>query len=204
MICEADTQGPGPLHESNDDTDWDLIRRVGGGDQGAFEMLYKRYYPYLFRFIYRITHRLLLVEDIINEVMFVVWQKARTVEAKSRASTWIVGIAYKKALKSLYGSRDASGDVSLHELEQALPDDGKTMTEQLELENLAVTALSALTPDQRAVMELAYYQGMHYGEIAAVIGCPENTVKTRMFHARKRLRALLPALLDGPSKPRQG
>ena len=164
-------------------------------------MLYQRYYHHLFRFIYRITRRLDLVEEIINDVMLVVWQKAGMVETKSRASTWILGIAYKKSLKSLAYLKRASGDVSLDEIRHALREHDETMIRQLEVENLAVIALSALAPEQRAIMELAYYQEMHYSEIAAVIGCPENTVKTRMFHARKRLRLLRPALLEGPAKP---
>jgi RNA polymerase sigma-70 factor (ECF subfamily) len=92
----------------------------------------------------------------------------------------------------------------LDESEHGLPEDAETMMSQVDVENLAGVALGALSPDQRAVMELAYYQGMHYGEIAELLGCPENTVKTRMFHARKKLRSLLPALLGGTcSKPRQ-
>ena len=187
-----------------DDADWELIRRVGEGDRRAFERLYKHYYRYLFRFVYRVTHRLDLVEEIINEVMFVVWQKAGTVEVKSRASTWIIGIAYKKSLKSLHHYYATASDVSFDEIEHGLPDDDTLMT-QLEVENLAMVAFSALPPDQRAVMELTYYQEMHYSEIAEVMKCPENTVKTRMFHARKKLKTLLPALLKKACpKQRQG
>jgi RNA polymerase sigma factor (sigma-70 family) len=167
-------------------------------------MLYARYYRYLFRFVYRITRRLDLIEEIINDAMFVVWQKAGTVEARSTASTWILGIAYHKSLKALHDSHGTSNDVPLDESEHGLPGDDGTMMHQLDVENLAEVALGALSPDQRAVMELAYYQEMHYGEIAEVLGCPENTVKTRMFHARKKLRSLLPALLGGTcAKPRQ-
>lgn len=112
-----------------------------------------------------------------------------------------MGIAYKKSLKSLAYLKRASGDVSLDEIGHALREHDESMIRQLEVENLAVSALSALAPEQRAIMELAYYREMHYSEIAAVIGCPENTVKTRMFHARKRLRSLMPMLLEGPIKP---
>jgi RNA polymerase sigma factor (sigma-70 family) len=205
MNSEEDTHRLRPLHEANDETDWELIRRVGGGDRMAFETLYKRYYRYLFRFVYRVTRRLDLVEEIINDAMFVVWQKAGTVEVRSRASTWIMGIAYKKSLKSLHYSNGTSSDVSLDEIEYDLPDDDETMINQLEVENLAVVAFGALSPDQRAVMEFAYYQEMHYSEIAEVMGCPENTVKTRMFHARKKLSSLLPVLLQRTcSKQSQG
>ena len=114
-----------------------------------------------------------------------------------------MGIAYNKSLKSLHDC--TSNNVSLDEIEHDLPDDDETMIDQLEVENLAVVAFSALSPDQRAVMEFAYYQEMHYSEIAEVMGCPENTVKTRMFHARKKLSSLLPALLQRTgSKQSQG
>jgi RNA polymerase sigma-70 factor (ECF subfamily) len=202
---EGDIHRPRPLHEANEDTDWDLIRRVGEGDCIAFETLYKRYYQYLFRFVYRVTHQLGLVEEIINDAMFAVWQKAGTVEARSRASTWIMGIAYKKSLKSLYHARDISDDVSLDEIEHGMLSEDNAMIEQLEVENLAVVAFGALSPEQRAAMELAYHQGMHYSEIAKVMGCPENTVKTRMFHARNKLRSLLPGLFgDICSRQKQG
>ena len=199
----GDTNRPRPLQDAHADTDWDLIRRVGGGDRRAFEMLYTRYYRYLFRFVYRITRRRDLVEEIINDVMFVVWQKAGTVEARSAASTWILGIAYHKSLKALHDSHSMASDVPWDESEHGLPEDDAATMSQVDVENVAGVALDALSPDQRAVMELAYYQEMHYGEIAEALGCPENTVKTRMFHARKKLRSLLPALLGGAA-PSQG
>lgn len=187
-----------------DGADWDQIRRIGQGDRMAFERLYKDYYGYLFRFIYRVTRRVDLVEEIINEVMFVVWRKAATAEVKSRAATWIMGIAYNKSLKSLHGYYATASEVSFDEIEHDLPDEESAPINRLEVENLAAVAFEALPPDQRAVMELAYYQGMHYSEIAEVMGCPENTVKTRMFHARKKLRALLPALLKRTDSQQRG
>jgi RNA polymerase sigma factor (sigma-70 family) len=192
---QEDAYNPSPRLETHNDSDWELIHRIGNGDRKAFERLYKRYYHYLFRFVYRITRQLELVEDIINDVMFVVWQKAGTVAPKSRASTWILSIAYRKSLKSLYHSRVTSNDVSLEEIEPGLASDDEAMIEQLELENLLFVALGSLSPEQRAIMELVYYHEMHYSDIADVVGCPENTVKTRMFHARKRLRSLLPSLM---------
>jgi RNA polymerase sigma-70 factor (ECF subfamily) len=188
---QGDADSHQPRLGTHEDSDWALIRRIGDGDPKAFERLYKRYYHYLFRFVYRITHRLELVEDIINDVMFVVWQKARGLEPKSRASAWILSIAYRKSLKSLYHSRITSNDVPLEEIEHDLSSD-EAMIEQLELEDVLSVALGSLSPEQRSIMELVYFHEMHYSDIAEVIGCPENTVKTRMFHARKKLRSLLP------------
>lgn len=127
MKSEGNEPHSRPLPEANDEADWELIRRIGGGDRMAFERLYKHYYRYLFRFVYRVTHRLDLVEEIINEVMFVVWQKARTVEVRARASTWIMGIAYKKALKALQGYYAAANEVSFDEVEHGLSEEAEAM-----------------------------------------------------------------------------
>jgi len=179
-------------------TDEDLIRCVRKGDSQAFEQLYKRYYLRLFRFVYRVVRRRDLIEEVINDAMFVVWQKADTFDATSRVSTWVFGIAYKKALKCLERFPPTKNGVSIEEIENVVPGNGEAVIKQIELDNWLDTAFEALSPDQRAVMELAYRQGMNYSEIAVAMGCPENTVKTRMFHARKKLRAHWPVLSAVP------
>ena len=67
---------------------------------------------------------------------------------------------------------------------------------QLELDNWLEFAFDELSPEHRAVIELTYYQGMHYSEIAELMACPENTVKTRMYHARKKLASILKTMDD--------
>lgn len=190
------------LHVSPDfggDEDWELIRQVGTGDQAAFERLFRRFYGYLFRFVFQITRRTDCVEEVINETMFVVWEKATQVVPRAKASTWILGIAHNKALQALYhgrrfgsGSPDADDDSLL-----TMADDNSALLE-LETEELMFKVLRVLTPEQRAVLELVYYHGLHYSEIAQIIDCPENTVKTRVHHARRKLRALWPGLTGTP------
>jgi RNA polymerase sigma-70 factor (ECF subfamily) len=70
-------------------------------------------------------------------------------------------------------------------------------TEHEDLRDLLDAALDRLSPDHRAVVELTYFHGCSYEEIAAIVDCPVNTVKTRMFHARAKLRKLLPTLGEG-------
>lgn len=197
MDNHADLTVPKPAREAHEDPDAELIRRIGAGDHQAFEQLYKRYYGYLFRFIYRITRRLESIEDIINDTMFVVWQKAATLELTSRASTWILSIAYRKSLKSLERYRANYADLSIEDIEHDLPSDDTATINQLELRDLLLVALESVSPEQRAVIELAYFHGMQYSDIAEVMGCPESTVKTRAFHARKKLRAQLSSLSEG-------
>ncbi|HEX6995116.1 MAG TPA: sigma-70 family RNA polymerase sigma factor [Gammaproteobacteria bacterium] len=173
-----------------------LLARVRGGDRDALQELYRKYYQPLLRFTYRLTGRLDLAEETVNDVMLVVWRDAGAFEARSRVATWIMGIAYRKAMKLAQRARRwysrfaaADFDASIERTER-----GAELTERAELEDLLEQALRVLPAEQRAVVELTYYFGCSYEEIASIVNCPVNTVKTRMFHARGKLRALLPRL----------
>ncbi|HUL14267.1 MAG TPA: sigma-70 family RNA polymerase sigma factor [Methylococcaceae bacterium] len=190
-------------HRQDDSSDAALIQRICEADHDAFEALYQRYYQRLFRFSYRVTHRLDQVEEIINDVMYVVWKKAHTFNHQARASTWILGIAYKKCLKTI-AERLSAEHLTLDDVEELLPAIEDSGLKNLEIEDWLAVALSRLPPDQRAVLELTYHHGLHYREIAEIMGCPENTVKTRMFHARKKIKSLIPDLVDEPKSDDRG
>ncbi len=165
-----------------------LLLRICNADQAALEHLYNNYYPRLFRFIGRITWQDDLIDEIINDVMFTVWEKANTYNHQCQLSTWIFGIAFNKARQAVRNSNHANED-SLEEIDAdnvvfASPDAG---LKQLEMTDWLDSALQKLSPEQRAVIELTYFQGLHYSEIAVLMDCPENTVKTRMHYARKIL-----------------
>ncbi len=177
-----------------------LIAEVAAGNEAAFEKLYQCYFKRLYQFIFHITKRQDCIEEIINDVMYVVWEKASTYDQVCRPSTWILGIAYLKGLKSIeqrLKREDRSVEFS-DELDY-FPDSSTHWVSQLELNNWLEIALDKLSVEQRAVVEMTYYQGLHYSEIAEIMQCPENTVKTRMFYARKILAGLLPEL-DGRRK----
>jgi RNA polymerase sigma-70 factor (ECF subfamily) len=183
-----------PKTASAETGDAELIARICDGDNEAFEILYKRYYPRLFRFSWRVTRRLDQVEEIINDTLYVVWKRAASFRPESRASTWIFGIAYKKCLKA-NAQRPQGEHLELEEAAELLPGVQDSGLKNLELEDWVAVAFSKLPHDQRAVLELAYHHGLHYLEIAEIMDCPENTVKTRMFHARKKIQSLFPDLL---------
>lgn len=185
----------------DDQADADLLVRIRAGDRDALHMLYRKYYHPLLRFTYRLTGQLELAQETINDVMLVVWREAASFEGRSKVGTWIMGIAYRKALKLAQRSRlwhtrhsgDPDGDIERFASTEE-------PTERAELEDLLEHALRALPAEQRAVVELTYYFGCSYEEIARIVDCPVNTVKTRMFHARAKLRSLLPRL--GKDEPR--
>jgi RNA polymerase sigma factor (sigma-70 family) len=185
------------------DEELSLLRRVADADRKAFETLYHLYYRRLFAYLFKLTRRGELVEEVLNDVMFAIWTGAARFDGRSRPSTWIFGIAYHKALKAL--ARQAAtggahgtggtGDDGGREIEE--PETGEGPESLLVRQEVASTlgkALGALSPEHRAVVELTYYYELSYGEISEIVGCPVNTVKTRMFHARRRLKELLPAL----------
>jgi RNA polymerase sigma-70 factor (ECF subfamily) len=165
-----------------------LLRRVARADTTAFEALYRVYFPRLHRFLERVTHRVTLVEEILDDTMLVVWQKASTFNGQSLVSTWIFAIAYRKALKALQRLDEPIVDSDDNAAEDPEPDAAMM---HAELRELLVDAIGRMSPVHRAVIELTYYQGCAYSEIAAIMECPVDTVKTRMFHARRHLRRLI-------------
>jgi len=182
-----------------------LLARVAERDGVAFEQLYHVYYPRLFGYLFRILRRVGTVEETLNDVMMAVWQQAGQFRGDSKVSTWILGIAYRQAMKS---RRRSSSQPVLVEPEDRLltveSEGAERDTLESELRLTLAAALERLSPKHRAVVELTYYYGYSYSEISRIVDCPENTVKTRMFHARRKLLSLVPELaLQAQTTPRE-
>lgn len=171
-----------------------LLDRVADRDLRAFERLYHIYYHRLTRFLYRFTRQADSIEEIVNDTMFVVWQKASGFRRKSSVSTWIFGIAYRTALKELRRRGRTPDRVPLQEAHIERMGTTDPTVDRFELQRSLEAGLAALSAEQRAVLELTYFHGYTCREVADIVGCPVNTVKTRMYHARKRLRDHLPRL----------
>ena len=184
--------------------DLGCLHAAARGDRAAFEALYVRYHARLSRFLARHTRHRHLVDEIVNETMWVVWRTAGEFRGDSKVATWVIGIAYRCLLKALreYPSTSAA---RTSEAETAaldmLPDDVNA-PEQRELCDWVRRGLDLLPREQRMTMELVYYLGQSYEEIAAIMDCAVGTVKARMFHARLRLRNTLPGL-GGDHQPRR-
>jgi RNA polymerase sigma factor (sigma-70 family) len=170
-----------------------LMRRIACQERHAFELLYRIYYRRLMRFLDRLTRRPQMIEEILDDTMLVVWRKAATFNGASQVSTWIFAIAYRKAMKVLKRERSRTQVLPDHE-EPAFASNPETDFIYCETRGAVRHLVAGLSAEQRAVVELTYYHGYAYREIAEIVGCPVNTVKTRMFHARRKLRAVLAAL----------
>jgi RNA polymerase sigma factor (sigma-70 family) len=172
-----------------------LIGRIAAGDRRAFEALYRAYFPRLARFLQRMTRNIALIEEVVNDTMLVVWQKAATFDGSSKVSTWVFAIAYRRACKALHAfDEPVEGDGT--EREALDSDRPEWLFERLRLSHAIDAALAALPLVQRTVFQLTFYHDMAYTEIAEIMDCPVNTIKTRMFHARKRLAMLLENQLE--------
>jgi RNA polymerase sigma factor (sigma-70 family) len=165
-----------------------LLKMIAGGDRSAFESFYKSYYPRLSRFILRVTRHPESVEELIQETLLVVWEKPDRFNDTSKISTWVFGIAYHKALKSMVQQARNNHDSNIDDLIETLGDAKANPAQHHENKDWLSRALATLPPDQRAVIELTFVHGLPYQDIAEILNCPENTVKTRMFHARKKLQ----------------
>jgi RNA polymerase sigma-70 factor (ECF subfamily) len=166
-----------------------LIHRIAQKDRAALRELYELYYRRLARFLVRVTRRQDLAEEIINDTFFVVWSSAERFREESRVSTWIVGIAYRRALKSVRRASLELVALDAPEAMQASVSGGGDETHDW-IEH----AVNELPVEQRLCLELAYVLGHSCEEIAAICDCSVNTVKTRLFHARRKLRLSLPRL----------
>jgi RNA polymerase sigma-70 factor (ECF subfamily) len=184
-----------PVKNSPKERDNALLVAIAAGDRRALEELYLSYHRRLARFLSRFTPRYENVEEIINDTFMVVWQNAKDFRNASQVSTWIIGIAYRTALKSFRRQKNHSGTGSLEDY----PEQTVDPTLDAEVHDWLTHGLNRLPTEQRLTLELAYHMGHSLEEIAAITDCPVGTVKARMFHAREKLRQYLPTL-SGPSE----
>ncbi|TDJ33299.1 MAG: sigma-70 family RNA polymerase sigma factor [Gammaproteobacteria bacterium] len=179
------------------DADIELVARVASGDKQAFETLFTDYGERVFRYAHRLIHDVPKAEEVTNDVMIEVWKNAAKFEARSKVSTWILGITRHLALNAVRGKKLDTVDVDLApEIvdPSASAERGAVADERADLQQKLRAALAELSADHRDVIELTFFHGCSYQEIAAIVDCPENTVKTRMYHARKQLQGILPGL----------
>lgn len=190
-----DRPAGGAVRRSADAVDTALLRQVSSGDLRAFESLYRNYHPRLTRFLGLMTSRRSVIEEALNDTMLVVWRRSATYNGQSKVSTWIFAIAHRTALKSLR-SQDEAIDGPASAEAAAFDLDPEASRSERERRVALQRALEELSAEHRSVLVLTYFHDLPYAEIAEIVGCPVETVKTRAFHGRRRLRASLSGGLE--------
>jgi RNA polymerase sigma-70 factor (ECF subfamily) len=166
-----------------------LLESVARGDRRAFEELYRVYYRRLARYLARripISHS---ADEIIDDTFMVVWRCAGEFRHQSQVSTWIFGITYRVALKSLRRNKRWSAAA-----EDGLPEPSIDPTREAEERDWLEEGLRRLPDNQRLSLLLAYQYGHSIEQVASMTQSAVGTVKARMYHARGKLRHLLTAL----------
>jgi RNA polymerase sigma-70 factor (ECF subfamily) len=165
--------------------DNELLAAIAAGDRQALEELFLGYHGRLACFLSRCAPRDEDVEEIIDDTFIAVWQNAVEFRYASQASTWIIGVAYHTALKSLKRQKRQFGSAQTvdGQLEQS-----SDLTEKAETIDLLADGLNRLPLEQRLTLMLAYHMGFSLEEIAAITAAPVEAVNARMFQAREQLR----------------
>ena len=170
-----------------------LIGRIAQGDRLAMQVLYGRHHVRVFRFSLRLVRNESIAEDLIGEVFLDVWRQAGKFEGRSAVSTWLLAITRFKALSALRKRKDAELDDEAVAAIEDTSDNPETAVAKKDTSNALRNCLTALSPDHREIIDLVYYHEKSVEEVAEIVGIPENTVKTRLFYARKKLAELLKA-----------
>jgi RNA polymerase sigma-70 factor, ECF subfamily len=173
-----------------------LVAAVGAGDVDAFERLYRLYERRVFQYILGFVRDRTLAEEVSADTLLAVWRSANSFGGSSRVSTWILGIARHKALDAARRQLRVSSSTNLEEagdLPSTTPGP-MDATEERSLARLTRSAFEHLSEEHREVLYLAFYEEVPYEEIAALLDVPHNTVKTRVYYAKRKLRERLEEL----------
>lgn len=169
-----------------------LLRAVARGDETAFAQLYQRYRTPLYIYLLRLIHEPVAAEDLLQTVFVAAWRGAGRFQGRSKVATWLYRIAHHRAVSWLRSCRKV---VALEQVPEIPTDDTppQQVMQAWRAEQVR-RALDQLSPEHRAVLELTFYHGFSYREIAQIVDCPVGTVKSRMSYARCRVEEHLRAL----------
>jgi RNA polymerase sigma-70 factor, ECF subfamily len=171
-------------------SDASLIRRIALGDKAALQELFIRHHIRVYRFILRLLGNTAVAEELTSEVFLDVWRQP-TFECRVAVSTWILAIARYKALTARrHRSREQCVEIPMEAIEDPT-DDPEQMIQKKNRADILRRYLAELSVEHREIVDLVYYHERSVEEAATILGIPKNTVKTRMFYARRRLAHML-------------
>ncbi|BCP52659.1 RNA polymerase sigma factor [Kaistia sp. 32K] len=173
-----------------DTRDDQLLARIAGGDQAAMRSLFTAQHLRVHRYVLRLVRREDVAEDVVTEVFLDVWRQAARFEGRSSVTTWLLSIARFKAYSALRRRTEAPLDEEFAETIEDLDDTPEVTLQKSDKAGVLRACIDRLSPEHREAIDLVYYQEQSIEDVSRIVGIPENTVKTRVFHARKRLSEL--------------
>ena len=185
---------PAPVQATAQDTsDETLVAQIAQRDKHALQLLYSRHHVRIYRFALRFLNDEAAAEDTVSEVFIDVWPQAERFEGRSQVTTWLLAIARNKALSLLRRRSSEELDDEVAEFIEDPSDNPEAAMLKSQRASVLQDCLTQLSPAHREIVDLVYYHEKSVEEVAEIISVPANTVKTRMFYARKRIGELMAA-----------
>ena len=178
---------------ASDTSDLGLIRSIAAGDKHAMQILFARHNVRVFRFVLRLIGDKSAAEDLVSDVFLDVWRQAGRFQGRSQVTTWLLAIARNKALSALQRRSNEGLDEDAAAAIEDPQDNPEVTLQNRQKTEVLLNCLRQLSPAHREIIDLVYYHENSIDEVAEIVGVPPNTVKTRMFCARKRIAELMAA-----------
>ena len=168
-----------------------LIKDISRGAEDAFKELYEATCKKVFRYLFMLTNNQQMAEDVLIETYTEVWRSAKKYKGHSKVLTWIIGIARNLAMNEF-----RKGRIKECEMDEdvAYPPDQFSGCVEAETSEILEKALGQLPVKHREVFDLVFLQGMRYEDISKIMDIPVNTIKTRVFYAKEKLKNILKAM----------
>jgi RNA polymerase sigma-70 factor (ECF subfamily) len=177
----------------------DLLERIGREDQAAFRELYKAFSRKVYAYALNMLNDHARAEEIVVDTMYQVWRYPARFRGDSQFSTWLIGIARNKVLMAFRSRKPDTLHDDLDDVADSVaseePGAFEALARQQRQEGVR-HCMDKLSKEHRECVHLVFYEGMALAEVASLQACPENTVKTRLFHARQKLKNCLKLLLQ--------
>jgi RNA polymerase sigma-70 factor, ECF subfamily len=181
------------LREAEDQLAQATLARIAAGDAKAMEEFYRTFSRIVYAFVMRRLENPVASEEVVVETMYEVWRSAGAFGGRSAPRSWLLGIARHKLIDKQRGWDSHQVEELGEEAENVASEDPTAFDylSQLQTREQIQNCLETLPDEQSECMHLMFYEDMSINEIAGIQNCPENTIKTRLFHARKKLKLCL-------------
>jgi len=176
-----------------------LLGRIERADEGAFRELYRAYSRKLYAYVLRQLGDPTKAEEIVADTLYEVWRQPTRFRGDSQFSTWLIGIARNKVLMAFRGRKPDEAHDDLDDVAESVASEEAGPFDQLAHQQRREgvrSCMDKLSDEHRECVHLVFYEGLALAEVAALQACPEGTVKTRLFHARQKLKQCLQNLLQ--------
>jgi RNA polymerase sigma-70 factor (ECF subfamily) len=170
-----------------------LLTRISAGDESALAAFYDRFSRLVFSVAYHVVLNDTLAEEVTQDTFLKIWNRAHQWDSsRGKITTWLLTIARYTAIDRLRAEqrRDGRGQLDLEDVMNTLGENSPIDEPAWADERLMHDILNELPPDQRQVLELAYFRDMSHSEMAEQLNIPLGTIKGRVRAGLSKLRAL--------------